>query len=146
MTGSDSALSARPAAPAPEGGNQTFTDLVSGIINDAQKLARQQVEMLKAEFKEDLARTKQATVMGGVAVTLMTVGGLTLVAFLVELLHEHFHFSMWASCLIIGGIILAAGVVCALVARNLFESFNPLPDKTVHALQENLTWKTQPQT
>jgi hypothetical protein len=146
MTGSDSPLSARPAPAAPDGAQPTITDLVSGIINDAQKLARQQVDMLKAEIKEDMARTKQATAIGGVAVTLLTVGGLTLVAFLVELLHEQAHFSMWASCLIIGGILLAGGVVCGLVARNLFESFNPLPDKTVHALQENLTWKTQPQT
>ncbi len=148
MTGPDHAMANRPAevATASPGGSPTIAELVSGIVNDAQTLARQQIDMLKSEFKEDLDRTKRATMLGGVAVTLLTVGGLTLVAFLVELLHEQAHFSMWASCLIIGGILLAAGVAAGLAARNLFESFNPLPDKTFNALQENLTWKTQPQT
>jgi len=143
MTGPDHAVATR--AGDATGTPTTITELVSGIITDAQKLGRQQIDMLKAEFKEDLARTKRATEFGGLGIVFMTVGGLTLVAFLVELLHEQFHFSMWASCLIIGGILTAIGVVLGVVARNLFESFNPLPDKTFGALQENLTWKTQPQ-
>ena len=141
MTSPDNAM----APTAPTSSQPTMTELVSGIINDAQTLARQQIDMLKAEFKEDLNRTKRATEFGGLGIVLLTVGGLTLVAFLVALLHEQFHFTMWASCLIIGGILLAAGIAFAITARNLFESFNPLPDKTFNALQENLTWKTQPQ-
>jgi hypothetical protein len=134
-----------PAGPPATGPQPTVTELVSGIINDAQRLARQQIDMLKAEFKEDLRRTKRATVFGAIGVVLATVGGLTLVAFLVEFLHEQFHFTMWASCLIIGGILIAGGVALGIVAQQLFESFNPLPDKTFNALQENLTWKTEPQ-
>ena len=145
MTGSELPPTPRLAEPAPVAGQGTITELVSGIMNDAQKLARQQIDMLKAEFKEDLARTKRATEFGGLGVVLMTVGGLTLVAFLVELLHEQAGFKMWSSCLIIGGILLAGGIAAAMAARNLFESFNPLPDKSFNALQENLTWKTQPQ-
>ena len=141
MTGTDTT----PATASVANPQTTITELVSGIINDAQKLARQQIDMLKAEFKEDLSRTKRATEYGGIGIVLMTVGGLTLVAFLVELLHEQFGFKMWSSCLIIGGLLLAGGIALAVAARNLFESFNPLPDKTFNALQENLTWKTQPQ-
>lgn len=122
-----------------------MAELVTGILNDAQKLARQQIDMLKAEFKEDLNRTKQATFLGGLGVTLLTIGGLTLVAALVFVLNERFGYSMWASAAIIGGILTAAGLITGVIARNLFESFNPLPDKTFNALQENLTWKTQPQ-
>jgi len=147
MTGPDTPLAAPPipaGSSAPQPG--TITELVSGILNDAQKLGRQQIDMLKAEFKEDLSRTKRATIFGGIGVTLATVGGLTLVAFLVALLDEAAGFSVWASCLIIGGILLAAGITFGVIAQQLFESFNPLPDKTFNALQENLTWKTEPQT
>jgi len=146
MTGPVHAVPAGSVAPAAATpGQPTITELVSGILNDAQKLGRQQIDMLKSEFKEDLDRTKRATVYGGVGITLTTIGGLALVAFLVFLLHEQFQFSMWASCLIIGGVLLAAGIAFGVMARNLFESFNPLPDKTFNALQENITWKTQPQ-
>jgi len=143
MTGPADALTARPGEPASPA--SPITELVSGILNDAQKLGRQQIDMLKAEFKEDLARTKRAIVFGGLGIVLLSVGGLTFVFFLVELLHEQAGFKMWSSCLIIGGVLLSGGVAFGLAARNLFESFNPLPDKTFNALQENLTWKTQPQ-
>jgi uncharacterized membrane protein YqjE len=130
-----------PAAPAPAG--QTVTELVTGIVNDAQRLLRHQIEMLKAEFHEDIRRTKQATLLGGLGIVGLTVGALSLVYFLVYLLHDKFQFSMWASWGIIGGIFLAAGIILTLAARNLFESFNPLPDKTFAALQENLSWTTK---
>jgi hypothetical protein len=123
----------------------TTTELVRGILDDMQKLGRQQIDMLKAEFQEDLRRTKRATEFGGLGIVALTVGGLAFVASLVFLLHEQAHITMWASCLIIGGALIAAGIALGLTARSLFESFNPLPDKTFTALKENLTWKTQPQ-
>jgi len=146
MTGPDTPLTPHTApAVAPAGNQPTVTELVRGIVDDFQRLAKQQVEMLKSEFKEDVRRTKRATEFGGLGIVLMTVGGLTLVACLVFLLHEQFQFSYTASAGIIGGILTVAGIVLGVLAYQLFESFNPLPDKTFHALQENLTWKTQPQ-
>jgi uncharacterized membrane protein YqjE len=129
-----------PASSLPSG---TITELVSGILKDGQQLVRQQVEMLKSEFHEDLRRTKRATEFGAVGVVLTTVGALVLVAATIFVLHEQFHLQMWASALIIGGILLGIGVSLGLAARNLFESFNPLPDKTFNALQENLSWTTK---
>jgi hypothetical protein len=124
----------------------TATELVSDILDDAQKLAQQQFSMLKAELREDLNRVGRAAGYGSLGIAMLTVGGLTLVAFLVNLLHEQFAFSMWASCLIIGGLLCAGGVAFAFAARNLFDNFNPLPDKTINTIQENLTWNNQPQT
>lgn len=132
------------AVPAANGQNgQSVTELVSGIITDAQRLLRQQIDMLKSEFHEDLRRTKQATLFGGLGIVGLTVGSLSLVFFLVYLLHDKAGLQMWASWGIIGGIFLAAGIVLTLTARSLFESFNPLPDKTFSAIQENLTWTTK---
>ena len=132
-------------APTNEVPPPTVTALVTDILDDAQKLVRQQFDMLKAEIREDVKRTKRAISLGGFGVVLLTVGGLTLVACLVNLLHEQFQFSMWASCLIIGGIMTGVGVSLATTAWNLFETFNPIPEKTLTTIQENLTWKTQPQ-
>jgi uncharacterized membrane protein YqjE len=130
------------AAPTPQA---TVTELVSGIISDVQTLARQQMEMLKAEVKEDMNRSRQALLVGGVGVAMLTVGGVALVFALVYLLRDQAGLSEWAAWMIFAGVCLAAGVILGVVARNLFESFNPLPDKTFNALQENLTWQTTPQ-
>lgn len=144
MTGTDSPLTPAAAGP-PTAGQPSVTELVSGILNDVQRLAKQQIDMLRAEFQEDLRRTKRAGEYGALSVVLLTVGGLALVAALVFVLHEQFQITMWGSALIIGGGLVAIGVALGVIAYNLFESFNPLPDKTFNALQENLTWKTQPQ-
>jgi hypothetical protein len=145
MTGLDTATTAG-AMSTPAGlPHGTVTELVSGIIGDVQKLARQQMEMLKAEVREDMSRSKQALVFGGVAVAMLTVGGIALVFGLVYILRDLAGLPEWGAWMIFAGVCLTAGVILGFVARNLFESFNPLPDKTFNALQENLTWQTQPQ-
>lgn len=143
MTGLDTPTRAADAPAVPAQG--TVTELVSGIIADVQKLAAQQMNMLKAEVREDLSRTKSALVMGGIGVTLLTIGGLALVFALVYILRDLAGLPEWGAWMIFAVICLVAGVVLGYMARNLFESFNPLPDKTFTALQENLTWQTQPQ-
>jgi hypothetical protein len=134
-----------PAGAAPPS-QQSVTQLVSGILDDAQRLAKQQFDMLKAEFREDLRRTQTALVLGGLGIVGLTVGAIALVFGVVYLLHEQYQLSMWGSWFIIGTVFLVAGAVVGYLGRNMFESFNPLPDKTFNALQENLSWKTSPQT
>jgi len=133
----------RPAEAAPAG---SVTQLVSGIIDDAQRLAKQQLDMLKSEFHEDLRRTRQALEFGGIGIVLATAGLMALLFCVVEVLHEQFGFKQWSSALIVGGFLTAVGAALGYLSYIRFESFNPLPDKTFNALQENLSWKTSPQT
>jgi len=137
----DTPLPAATPSPSPVAG--TVTGLVSGILDDAQTLVRQQIEMLKAEVKEDFRRSKRAAEYAGLGIVLLTVGFLGVVTALANLLHEQFAFSMWASWGITGTIFLAAGGAFAATSYILLERFNPLPDKTFNALQENLSWKTK---
>ena len=69
------------------------TTLVSGILDDAQKLAKQQIEMLKAEVREDFRRSKRAAEFGGMGVVLLTVGFLGLVMALAYFLHGQARFA-----------------------------------------------------
>jgi hypothetical protein len=49
----------------------------------------------------------------------------------------------WAGFAITGGILLLAGGVLFYMGKSRFDEFNPLPDKTVQGLQENIQWKTK---
>jgi hypothetical protein len=133
-------VEAPPTPPAPD---SSLTGLVAGIISDAQKLIRQQAEMLKAEVREDFRRSKRAAEYGAVGIVCATVGALGLVAALAYLLHEQFQFAMWASCGLVGGLFLLTGVVLGGCCYVLLERFNPLPAKTFEALKENITWQTK---
>ena len=127
------------SAPAPA--NANVTTLVSGILDDAHKLLRQQFEMLKAEVKEDVRRSKRAAEFGALGIVMLTVGFLGLVACLAYFLHEHYGFSMWASCGITGGLFLAIG---GTGGHKLHPAgaVQPAPGQDFNALQENLSWKT----
>ena len=137
MTATETPLTQPPAA--------SVTGLVSGILDDAQTLVKQQVEMLKSEVREDFKRSKRAAEFGSLGIVLLTVGFLGVVTALAYLLHEKFQFAMWASWGITGGLFLLAGGTLAFISYTLLERFNPLPDKTFNALQENLTWNNKPQ-
>lgn len=125
-------------------GSESLTKLVSGILDDAQALARQQFEMLKAEVREDFSRSRRAAEFGATGIVLLTVGMLGLVMALANYLHETYQFSMWASWGITGLLFSTLGGACAVTSYVLLNRYNPLPDKTFNALQENLSWKTEP--
>ena len=120
----------------------SVTGLVSGIINDAQTLLKQQADMLKAEVREDFKRSKRAAEFGAVGIVFTTVGALGLITALAYVLNEQYGLKMWASWGIVGGLFAVVGGACAWFSYVLLERFNPLPDKTFNALKENITWQT----
>jgi len=126
--------------PAP---SPSVTELVSGIINDAEKLFKQQVEMVRVEVRDDLRRTKEAAQYIGVGIGITAVGGLFLMIALVFLLKSLVpSLPEWACWAIVGGVFLIGGVVVAYVGKRIFDSFNPLPDQSAEALQENISCLT----
>lgn len=127
-----------PANPA----SGTLTTLVAGILEDAQKLARQQFDMLKAEMHEDMRQTRRAVELGGLGAILLTIGLIALMSALAFFFNEYLHFTLWIAWLITGGIFITLGIALALTSYLILERFAPIPSKSLNALQENLKWKT----
>ena len=124
------------------GSEPTLTELVSGIAEDAQRLIHQQYQMLRAEVKEDIRRTKAAVAYLGFGIAASVVGAIFLVVALPLLLNDvlDMEHRPWVGWAIIGGVMLVVGVIGLLVGRGIFKKNNPLPDKTLNALEENLSW------
>ena len=124
------------------GRETTLTELVSGIADDAQRLIQQQYQMLRAEVKEDIRRTKSALCYMGFGIAASVVGAVFLVVALPLILNDvlDMEHRPWVGWAIIGGVMLVVGIVGLLVGRNIFRKNNPLPDKTLNALEENLSW------
>jgi len=124
------------------GGQQSMAELVSGIVADAQHLFRQQIEMVKAEVKEDVQKTKQTALAFAVGGVLIGLGVVLLAVALVYGLYAAAGPSLplWACWAIVGGAIVLLGGVALFVGSRILASYNPLPDKSLHALQENVSW------
>jgi uncharacterized membrane protein YqjE len=123
---------------------QSVASLLSGIVNDAQELIKQQLALFKHELKQDLKRTKEIALSLALAVPLMLIGGFLLMMMLVCVLHEVAGLPWWGSFGIIGGSLMVIGAILALVAYTRLETFTPVSPQAEEALKENLEWTTKP--
>lgn len=136
-----------PTRPDVDRNSSSVAELLSGILDDAQTLVRQQAAMLRAEIREDGRRTIEVVQYMSAGAVLAAVGALFLMITLVYLLNWLVPtLPLWACWGIIGGVNLVGGVIAIVVGRRLLGQYNPLPDKTLNAIEENITWKTTPQT
>lgn len=123
----------------------SLTSLVSGIVNDAQELMKQQMALFQAEVKEDMRKTSEAAASLAAGAVVALVGAIVLCFALVYLLNWAFpETPLWVWYAVVGGVVTGTGLGLVMVAWVKFRSFNPLPDKTAQALKENLEWKTTP--
>jgi hypothetical protein len=121
-----------------------ITPLISGIIQDAQTLLKQQLTLFQTEVKQDLRRTRDAAIplAAGVAVAFVAVILLcfTLVYALVWIWPQLPLVAAYGIVTLTVGLI---GGVLLFMGKSKFDSFSPLPDKTVEGLKENIQWKTK---
>ena len=120
-----------------------LTSLVSGIINDGQELIKQQLHLFSVELKNDLKRTRDASiplVIGGV------VAGMgAFFLFVTAALWINWQWTLpdWVGFSIVTVIFLVAGAILVIMGKSRFDAFNPLPDKSMKGLEENVQWKTK---
>lgn len=119
------------------------TELVSGIVHDAQELFRQQAALFRSEIKEDVRKTKEAAVPLAIGMWLLVVGSILLSATLALILVAA-GLPEWASFAIVGVVVSLAGGVLFYVGKKKFDSFTPLPEKSAEALKENLECLVKP--
>ncbi|MFO0968908.1 MAG: phage holin family protein [Gemmataceae bacterium] len=122
-----------------------LTTLVAGIISDGQELIRQQLHLFQVELKNDLKRTSNASIPIVVGGILAGMGAFLLLVMVALLLHAIWPavISLWGGFGIVAAILLVGGGACLLYGKKQFDAFNPLPDKTVEGLKENVQWKTK---
>jgi hypothetical protein len=120
-----------------------LASLVTGIVSDVQDLVKQQVAMLRQEIRNDFQKTKEAAIPLLVGLICCFLGGIVLcfaVAHLLEWACRP-NLPLWACYAIVGGVIAICGGILAYVGMKKLP--NPLPDRTVAALQENVQWMTK---
>jgi len=122
----------------------SVAELLTGIVHDAQRLLGQQLALFKQEVREDMQKARDAALSLALASSLLFLGAIMLCVMCAYLLHEVAGLPVWGSFAIVGGVLTAVGGVLAYIGREQLKSFNPLPEKTAQALEENLEWKTKP--
>jgi len=120
----------------------SVSELVGGIVSDAQALMKQQMALFRHEVKDDFQKTLAASGALAAGGVLVLVASILLCFALSHWLHEAFELSMGASLGIVGAIVAILGGVLFAGGLYRFKTFNPLPDESARALQENVRWMT----
>lgn len=141
-SGSATAAGERPGRGRRGNGERSVGELMAQVTTDATSLLRQEVELAKAEVREEAARAGKAAGMfggagfGGYMVALF--GSLAAVFGLANLIDWG-----WAALVVTGAWALIA-LVLALVGRAKMRAFSPKPQRTLKTLKEDATWARHP--
>jgi tartrate dehydratase alpha subunit/fumarate hydratase class I-like protein len=132
--------------PQTHGEVKTVLRLLRGITQETMVLARQEVQLAKAEMTEK-ARTyarNSAYAAGGGAVLYAAllcllaaaVGGLAVALTLVVA----WYHALWISALIVGVVVGAIGYGMVAKAKKTFKETSVKPEQTSQTLRENQQW------
>jgi hypothetical protein len=118
----------------------SMSSLVGGIVTDAQQLIRQEMLLARQEIQQEVDKAKSAAASFGAAVVLLALAGILLSFLIVYALHEGAGLSLWASFLIVGGVLAIVGGSLFAIAKNKAEAINLVPRQTVETMRENVQW------
>lgn len=134
-----------PEMPPPsrvDGSGESLGDLVSELTSDLSKLMRQELELAKAEVRQEATKAGKAT---GMLAAAGFAGYMTTVLISLALV-----FALgavmplgWAA-LIVAALWGIAGGILYSTGRAKLRTVNPKPERTVETLKEDAEWAKHP--
>jgi hypothetical protein len=118
----------------------SMASLVGGIISDAERLVRQEIALARREMQAELDKAKVASISLAVGAGLSMFGAVFLGLMVVFLLHEVGGLALWASFLIVGGVVAVAGAILLYAGVREVSKISLVPPQTAETLQENVQW------
>lgn len=127
-----------PAAPADDLSDRSLGDLLSQLTSDLSRLVRQELELAKAEVRQEATTAAKAGAMLGAGAVAAYLA-LLLVSFaaawgLAEIMAPGFAF------LIVGVVHAAVAAVLVMAGRKRLADVDPVPQQTVDTVKEDAQW------
>jgi len=130
--------------PTTDTSSPSLTSLLAGIVDDLQRLIRQEIELARREVHQEWEKTKVAAGAMAAGVALAALASVLLCFFLVYLLAWATNLPPWAWFGIIGGAMLGVAVALLFAGRSKASQINVVPPQTAETMKENVQWiKTQ---
>jgi uncharacterized membrane protein YqjE len=118
--------------------DQSIGEILSEVVSDVTRLFRQEVDLAKAELRQEAAKAGKAGGMlaGALVAALLTavMVSLTLAAALSEVMHP-----AWAA-LVVAVLWAIAGAALYSTGRARLRAVSPIPQQTVETLKEDAEW------
>jgi len=120
--------------------NSSWSELLSGIVNDVAQLFAREVELAKLEIFEDIRATKAFVVLLAVGGLTAAMGAFMILLMLAYLLNETTALPLWGSFGVVGGIALLVGLGLLLWANHKKSDVDFVPQRATKAIKEDIGW------
>jgi protein-S-isoprenylcysteine O-methyltransferase Ste14 len=121
-------------------GETSVSQLISGIVGDAQVLVRQEIALARQEISEEISNAKQAGIKFGIASGVLAIGGLLLILALAQGIADLLNWPTWAGYALVGVVLAIVGYLLLSSAQKQMKEVHPIPEQTVETLKENAEW------
>jgi len=127
-------------------GSEGVGPLVSGIVQDLERLAQQHIRLFRKDIESDFQKLRTGAFSLGIGLGVALVGALLLGIALAELILLAFPAESyrWLAYGIIGILITGVGAALLLTGQKEVQAAAPIADKTVNALEEDVKWLKNP--
>jgi uncharacterized membrane protein YqjE len=122
-------------------GDRSFTDLFQDILRNLQEMIRSEVELAKAEIREEAAKAFSSGVWlmaGGVAALLALLFVMWTIVYALALV-----WPMWSAVLLVAIVLLVAASILLVVGVRRVRRVHPTPARTIESMRENVEWVKQ---
>ncbi len=117
---------------------RSVSEVLQDIVGNLQQIIRNEFRLARVEIKEKAARAKQpATILGsGLIIGLYGFGFLLLaIVYALSLV-----LAAWLAALLVGVVLTIAAAILVASGRNALKQVDPVPEKTVQTVKENVQW------
>ena len=119
----------------------TVTPLLRGILEDTQRLFRQEIALAKVEVREDARRARDAFVGFSIGVLAGTLSFVFVCLALVYLLVEYRpDVPLWGSFAIMAAVLSVVGWFFTWRASRKARQIKGVPSETISSLSEGFQW------
>jgi hypothetical protein len=119
--------------------NDTIVELLRSVLGDIRQLIRDELDLMRAEVREEVASARAAALAFGGAVFAALLGLAILCVALGSGIAYWFGWPAWIGYAIVALLLFAGAFIALVYGRKKMSRVQPLP-KTQATLKENLTW------
>jgi hypothetical protein len=128
-----------PAPTAEYDEHTSIPGLVKGLLDDARDLIREELQLARAEIREEISALGTVTIAFAVAAVVGLLGAMLFAVALGGAVSYFLNWPSWAGYGVVALLFLAAGWGLCLFARGRLRAIRAIPNTTA-TMKENLRW------
>jgi len=117
----------------------SIPSLVRGLLEDGRDLIREELQLARAEIREEISQAQSAVIAFAVAAAVGLIGAVLISVAIGGAIAYFLHWPNWAGYGIVAILLLAAGWGSFLYARARLKAIRAMPE-TTDTIKENVAW------